>query len=84
MRIDGVSEETDADGTVTSHFEYFRQREEMSERAFGMPITTAEDIEAEDRQLETETARLSRPPPLFIATPPATDVVYASCGRWTL
>ena len=80
MRIDGVSEETDADGTVTSHFMYFRQREEMSGRAFGMPITTAEDIEAEDRQLETETARSSRPTPaLFIATD-----VYASCGRWTL
>ena len=62
MRIDGVSEETDADGTVTSHFEYFRQREEMSDRGFGMPITTAEELKAEDRQLKTETARLSRSP----------------------
>ena len=60
MRIDGVSEETDADGTVTSHFMYFRQREEMSERAFDIPITPASDPQL--RQLETETARLFRPP----------------------
>ena len=62
MRTDGVSEEMDADGTVTSHFEYFRQREEMSERGFGMTITTAEDLTAEARQLKTETVRLFRPP----------------------
>ena len=60
MRIDGVSEETDADGTVTSHFEYFRQREEMYDgRSFSM--TMAEDLHAEDRQLKTETARYPDP-----------------------
>ena len=35
MRIDGVSEETDDDGEVTSSFEYFRQPEEELESGIG-------------------------------------------------
>ena len=35
MRIDGVSEETNADGEVTSSFEYFRQPEEELESGIG-------------------------------------------------
>ena len=35
MRIDGVSEETNADGEVTSSFEYFQQPEEELERGIG-------------------------------------------------
>ena len=52
MRIDGVSEETDADGEVTSSFEYFRQPEEEFDRGVG----TA-DIKRDGVALSNEMAR---------------------------
>ena len=57
MRIDGVSEETDADGEVTSSFEYFRQPEEEFE------VDTA-DIKPDVTDLSDETARNSALPAL--------------------
>ena len=52
MRIDGVSEETNADGEVTSSFEYFRQPEEELESGIG---TT--DIRPDVADLSEEMAR---------------------------
>ena len=52
MRIDGVSEETNADGEVTSTFEYFRQPEEELDRGVG---TT--DIGPDSRELPKDLAR---------------------------
>ena len=52
MRIDGVSEETNADGEVTSTFEYFRQPEEELESGIG---TT--DIKPDVTDLSEEMAR---------------------------
>ena len=57
MRIDGVSEETDADGEVTSSFEYFRQSEEEFDRGVG----TA-DIKRNVTDLSDETVRFSALP----------------------
>ena len=56
MQIDGVSEETDVDGTIRSHFEYFRQRDEMLHRDFGMADPT------EDTSELTETMARCVPP----------------------
>ena len=39
MRTDGVSEETNADGEVTSTFEYYRQPEEELGRGIGTTDT---------------------------------------------
>ena len=52
MRIDGVSEETNADGEVTSTFEYFRQPEEELESGIG---TT--DIRPDVADLSEDMAR---------------------------
>ena len=57
MRIDGVSEETDADGEVTSSFEYFRQPEEEFDRGVG----TA-DIKRNVTDLSDEMVRISALP----------------------
>ena len=52
MRIDGVSEETNADGEVTSTFEYFRQPEEELGSEIG-----STDIRPETRELPKDLAR---------------------------
>ena len=60
-RIDGVSEETDADGEVTNTFEYFRQPEEELGN-----LTT--DIKPDVTNLPEETARSFSPALWFHAT----------------
>ena len=55
MRIDGVSEETNADGEVTSTFEYFRQPEEELESGIGRT-----DIRPDVADLSED---MARPPP---------------------
>eukprot|EP00964_Phaeocystis_antarctica_P084116 scaffold52959_cov59-Phaeocystis_antarctica.AAC.8 len=75
MRIDGVSEETNADGEVTSTFEYFRQPEEELESGIG----TA-DIRPDVADLSED---MVRSPP-FCSTRSmcvAPDVVHAPL-RW--
>ena len=54
MRIDGVSEETDDDGEVTSSFEYFRQPEEEFDRGVDTAV-----IKRDVTDLSDETARNS-------------------------
>ena len=56
MRIDGVSEETNADGEVTSTFEYFRQPEEELESGIGRT-----DIRPDVADLSEDMARSPRP-----------------------
>ena len=51
MRIDGVSEETDADGEVTSSFEYFRQPEEEFDRGVGTADIKRDVIDLPDKTL---------------------------------
>ena len=71
MRIDGVSEETNADGEVTSTFEYFRQPEEELESGIG---TT--DIRPDATELPKD---MVRSPPFcsMQSTCVAPDVVHA-------
>ena len=79
MRIDGVSEETNADGEVTSTFEYFRQPEEELESGIG---TT--DIMPDVADLSEDMAR-SPPFSSMRSTCVAPDGVHAhrSGGRRT-
>ena len=68
VRIDGVSEETDADGTVTSLFEYFRQRDV---RGFGMTVPT------EGTSDLTKTTARCVPPAVYRGPAPEADQVDA-------
>ena len=71
MRIDGVSEETNADGEVTSSFEYFRQPEEELESGIGTADIRPDVTDLSEEMVRSPSFRSMR------STCVAPDVVHA-------